>query len=141
MGESEILAAMLCDPGCIGRVVALIEPRDFAEPEDRKLYQAILAVSKDGLRPDTSLLVKKGIPLSRIMELEGEFASSSNIEHYCQMLKKERIMRQLGLAMEKEKDPLEVFDFLQTEMRNLKPPKEDTFKDLLGQALEQMKTG
>jgi replicative DNA helicase len=26
-------------------------------------------------------------------------------------------------------------------MRNLKPPKEDTFKDLLGQALEQMKTG
>ena len=41
MGESEILAAMLCDPGCIGRVVALIEPRDFAEPEDRKLYQAI----------------------------------------------------------------------------------------------------
>lgn len=141
MGESEILAAMLCDPGCIGRVVALIEPRDFAEPENRKLYQAILEVSKDGLRPDTSLLIKKGIPLSRIMELEGEFASSFNLDHYCQLLKKERIMRQLGLAMEQEKDPLEVFDLLQTEMRNLKPPKEDTFKDLLGQALEQMKTG
>ena len=141
MGESEILAAMLCDPKCVGRVVALIEPRDFAEPEDRKLYQTILSINKEGLIPDSTMLVEKGISLTRIMELEAGFVSSSNLDHYCQILKKERIMHQVEMAMEKEQDPQELFDFLQTEMRNLNPPKEDTFKSLLGQALKEMKTG
>ena len=141
MGESEILAAMLCDPKCIGKVVSLIEPRDFAEPEDRKLYQTILSITNEGLRPDSTMLVEKGISLTRIMELEAGFVSSSNLDHYCQILKKERIMHQVEMAMEKEQDPQELFDFLQTEMRNLHPPKEDTFEDLLKEAMEQIDTG
>jgi replicative DNA helicase len=141
MGESEILAAMLCEPKCIGAVVASIEPRDFAEPANRKLYQTILSINKEGLRPDSTLLVEKGISLSRIMELEADFLSTANLDHYCQTLKKERIMRQVELAIEKDQDPHDLFDFLQVEMRNLNPPKEDSFQDLLGQAMKQMSDG
>ncbi len=102
--ERNLLSAMLLEKGAaIPRVVPILEPEDFYAPENRLIYEAILAVFNRGEEPHLLLvreeLEKRGV-FKRINHMyfislpEAEF-STALVERYAKIIKDKALLRRL----------------------------------------------
>jgi replicative DNA helicase len=83
--ERYFIGQILWDPTIINKTI--VTPSDFKGEQERAIYEAMLALSRDNSVVDENLTAKKsGVPLARIIELKGSNVISSTWEHYQKVL-------------------------------------------------------
>ncbi len=108
--ERSVLGSLLLDKEAIYKVLDALEPADFYFEKHQTIYRVLLELFKAGREIDMVLigqeleaqqLVKRIGGYAYLAELTNAVATSSNIEHYAEIVKSHSIRRQLLEAQQK----------------------------------------
>lgn len=102
--EATVLGAVLIDKNAIFRVADLLMPDDFYSPQHEKIYAAVLSLYEkrqpiDVLSLTTFLKERDALAdiggSSYLAELTNKVSSASHVQHYAQIVKQKKVMRDL----------------------------------------------
>jgi replicative DNA helicase len=102
--EATVLGAVLIDKNAIFRVADLLMPDDFYSPQHEKIYAAVLSLYEkrqpiDVLSLTTFLKEREALAdvggSSYLAELTNKVSSASHVQHYAQIVKQKKVMRDL----------------------------------------------
>jgi replicative DNA helicase len=102
--EQTVLGSILIDKNAIYRVADLLAPEDFYAPGHEKIYDAILVLNGRGQPVDvmsvTNYCKEKEIlkeigGSSYLAELTNQVTTASHVSHYAEIVKKNKILRDL----------------------------------------------
>jgi replicative DNA helicase len=115
--EQTVLGSILIDKNAIYRVADLLVPQDFYSPAHEKIYDAILTLNGKGQPVDvmtiTNFLKEKDLlkdvgGSTYLAELTNMVTTASHVTHYAEIVKKNKILRELIKASAEITE--EVFD-------------------------------
>jgi replicative DNA helicase len=102
--EQTVLGSVLIDKNAIFRVADLLVPEDFYDPRHGRIYEAILTLHEkrqpiDVLSLTTFLKEKESLKevggSGYLADLTNQVTTSSHVTHYAQIVRKNKIMRDL----------------------------------------------
>ncbi len=102
--EAAVLGSMMIEPVCIGQVVQHITSDSFYRPEHQIIFDAIIELYENSRELDLVLLrdeLKKRNKLKAVggveylVRIAESVPSSSNVEHYTEIVKDKSILREL----------------------------------------------
>ncbi|HPW37586.1 MAG TPA: DnaB-like helicase N-terminal domain-containing protein, partial [Syntrophorhabdus sp.] len=83
--ERYFIGQILWDPTILNKTI--VTPSDFQGVQERAIYKAMLALSRENTVVDENSTAKKsGIPLSKVIDLKSSNIISSTWEHYQKVL-------------------------------------------------------
>lgn len=105
--EQTVLGAVLIDKNAIFRVADVLVPDDFYSPQHEKIYRAVLSLYEkrqpiDVLSLATFLKERDALAdvggSTYLAELTNRVSSASHVQHYAQIVKQKKVMRDLVKA-------------------------------------------
>lgn len=114
--EQSVVGACLIDSSALDRVGDIVRPDDFTFADNRRIFEACIALASKGQEPDVTLVAEKlgaqGELLAYVGELAYRTPSSANVVAYAQLVASKARARALKQAA---KQILELDDRLPTE--------------------------
>ena len=105
--EATVLGALLIDKNAIFRVSDMLLPEDFYSPQHERIYKAVLGLYEkrqpiDVLSLTTYLKERDALAevggSTYLAELTNRVSSASHVQHYAQIVKQKKVMRDLVRA-------------------------------------------